>query len=155
MVEPFDKVLQDLDWRTLLFLTSIFLMIEAFTRSSLLQSLAKNRNILFEAQLVMVTMMLVTRIGVASSDLTDIRVMVVAVVLLVKGDLVAPELVPEFALGAACVGSPAFRLLVFVAKMFGGTVGGMQRSLASRPRLSGWGICTAQGRPLTFGTFAR
>jgi len=30
-VEPVDKVLKDVDWKTLLFLTCMFLMVEAFT----------------------------------------------------------------------------------------------------------------------------
>ena len=153
-VEPFDRVLQDVDWKTLLFLACMFLMVEAFTRTGLLHSMAKNMNVRFGTQLVLVAMILVAGVGVASSVLANIPV-VAAMVLLVKGYLVATELVPELALGAAFVDWPAFTLPVFVAMMFGGTLGGNATLIGASANVVGAGICAAHGRRVTFGTFAR
>lgn len=153
-VEPFDRVLQDVDWKTLLFLTCMFLMVEAFTRTGLLHSLAKNMNTWFGTQLLMVAMILVVGVGAASSVLANIPV-VAAIVLLVKGYLVATELVPEVALGEAFADWPVFALPVFVAMMFGGTLGGNATLIGASANVVGAGICAAKGRPVTFGTFAR
>ena len=153
-VEPFDRVLQDVDWKTLLFLTCMFLMVEAFTRTGLLHSLAKHMHAWFGTHLLLVAMILVAGVGAASSVLANIPV-VAAMVLLVKGYLVATELVPELALGAAFVDWPEFTLPVFVAMMFGGTLGGNATLIGASANVVGAGICAAQGRPVTFATFAR
>ena len=129
-------------------------MVEAFTRTGLLHSMAKNMNVWFGTQLVLVAMILVAGVGVASSVLANIPV-VAAMVLLGKGYLVATELVPELALGAAFVDWPAFTLPVFVAMMFGGTLGGNATLIGASANVVGAGICAAHGRRVTFGTFAR
>lgn len=147
-VEPSDRVLQDVDWKALLFLTCMFLMVEAFTRTGLLHSLAKNMNAWFGNQLLMVAMILIAVVGAASSVLANIPV-VAAMVLLVKGYLVATELVPELALGEAFADWPVFTLPVFVAMMFGGTLGGKATLIGASANVVGAGICSAQGRPVT------
>lgn len=153
-IEPVDKVLQDVDWKTLLFLACMFLMVEAFTRTGILQSLSRNMHSWFGEQLLVVAMVMLLTVGVTSSVLANIPV-VAAMLLLVKGYLVAAELVPEVALGAAFTDWPAATLPLFVAMMFGGTLGGNATLIGASANVVGAGICAAHGKRVSFATFAR
>jgi len=153
-VEPIDKVLKDVDWKTLLFLTCMFLMVEAFTRTGILQSISRSMYGWFGTQLLTVAVVMLGGVAVASSLLANIPV-VAAMILVVKGYLVAAEFVPELALGAAFTAWPAFTLPVFVGMMFGGTLGGNATLIGASANVVSAGICATHGRPLSFVTFAR
>lgn len=153
-IEPVDRVLNDVDWKTLIFLTCMFLMVEAFTRTGVLNSLSRNMNIWFGKDLLSVGMAMLLGVSVASSVLANIPV-VAAMLLLVKGYLVAAEFVPEVALGAAFSDWPATCLPVFIAMMFGGTLGGNATLIGASANVVGVGICGVNGRPVSFATFAR
>lgn len=153
-VEPVDKVLKDVDWKTLIFLTCMFLMVEAFTRTGILHSLSKNMVSWFGKDLLLVGMVMLVGVGASSSVLANIPV-VAAMVLLVKGYFVAAELVPEMALGPAFTDWPALTLPVFVAMMFGGTLGGNATLIGASANVVSAGISAAHGRPISFGAFAR
>jgi Na+/H+ antiporter NhaD/arsenite permease-like protein len=153
-VESVDKVLRDVDWKTLLFLACMFLMVEAFTRTGLLHSLSRNMVAWFGTDLFLVAIVIIVGVGVLSSVLANIPV-VAAMVLLLKGYFVAAELAPEMALGPAFTDWPAATLPVFVAMMFAGTLGGNATLIGASANVVSAGICSAHGRPLTFGVFAR
>lgn len=153
-VEPVDVVLKDVDWKTLLFLTCMFLMVEAFVRTGLLHSLSRNMVVWFGTDLLLVGLVMLTGIAAASSVLANIPV-VAAMILLVKGYFVAAEVVPEMALGPTFTEWPAVTLPVFVAMMFGGTLGGNATLIGASANVVSAGISAAHGRPISFGTFAR
>lgn len=153
-IEPLERVLNDVDWKTLIFLTCMFLMVEAFTRTGILNSLSRNMSIWFGKNLLSVGMAMLIGVSVASSVLANIPV-VAAMLLLVKGYLVAAEFVPEVALGAAFSDWPATSIPVFVAMMFGGTLGGNATLIGASANVVGAGICGVNGRPVSFVTFAR
>jgi len=153
-VEPIDKVLQDVDWKTLLFLTCMFLMVEAMTRTGILQSLSQGMHGWFGTRLLTVAVVMLVGVALASGFLANIPV-VAAMILVVKGYLVAAEFVPELALGRAFTAWPEFTLPVFVGMMFGGTLGGNATLIGASANVVGAGICAAHGRPVSFATFAR
>jgi len=153
-VEPIDQVLKDVDWKTLLFLTCMFLMVEAFTRTGILQSISRSMYGWFGTQLLTVAVVMLVGVAAASSLLANIPV-VAAMILVVKGYLVAAQFVPELALGAAFTAWPAFTLPVFVGMMFGGTLGGNATLIGASANVVSAGICASHGRPLSFVTFAR
>jgi len=153
-VEPIDKVLQDVDWKTLLFLMCMFLMVEAITRTGILQSISHGMYGWFGTQLHLVAMAMLVGVALASGFLANIPV-VAAMILVVKGYLVAAEFVPELALGRAFTDWPDFTLPVFVGMMFGGTLGGNATLIGASANVVGAGICASHGRPLSFATFAR
>lgn len=153
-VEPVDQVLKDVDWKTLLFLTCMFLMVEAFTRTGIIHSLSRNMVNWFGTDLLSVGMAMLVGVAAASSVLANIPV-VAAMILLVKGYFVAAELVPEMALGPAFVDWPTLTLPVFAAMMFGGTLGGNATLIGASANVVSAGISGAHGRPISFGTFAR
>lgn len=153
-IEPVDNVLHDIDWKTLVFLASIFCLVQGVTRTGLLQSLALKLHGWFGSDLTLVALVCLGGIGVLSSLLANIPV-VAASLLMVKGYLVAAELVPETALAAGFTGWPASVVPVFVAMMFAATLGGNATLIGASANVAGAGICAAHGKRVSFGTFAR
>jgi Na+/H+ antiporter NhaD/arsenite permease-like protein len=93
-------------------------------------------------------------IAVVSSVLANTPV-VAASILLIKGYLVTAELVPEQALGATFTEWPNATLPVFVAMMFGATLGGNSTLIGASANLVSAGICNAHGKRVTFMQFMR
>jgi Na+/H+ antiporter NhaD/arsenite permease-like protein len=153
-VEPIEQILKDIDWKTLLFLICMFAMVQAFTKTGILRALSQNLYQSFGVNLLVVGLVMLAGIGIASSLLANIPV-VAASILMVKGYFVTAELVPEGALGALFTDWPASTLPVFVAMMFGATLGGNATLIGASANVVSAGICAAHGRPLSFAIFLR
>jgi Na+/H+ antiporter NhaD/arsenite permease-like protein len=153
-VESVSKVLQDVDWRTILFIICLFCLVEAFNKTGILQGLSQNLYTWFGTALVPVSLVVLVGVAFSSSLLANIPV-VAAMLLMVKGYLVTAELVPEQALAATFVGWPAHLLPVFVAMMFAGTLGGNATLIGASANVVSAGICASHGKPLSFVTFLR
>jgi len=153
-VEPLESVFRDIDWKTLIFLICMFAMVQAFTKTGILESLSQYLYQWFGVNLRLVGLAMLTGIGAASSLLANIPV-VAASILMVKGYFVTAELVPEEALGVLFTDWPASTLPVFVAMMFGATLGGNATLIGASANVVSAGICAANGKPLSFATFLR
>ena len=104
--------------------------------------------------LLVVGLVMLAGISTASSLLANIPV-VAASILMVKGYFVITELVPEEALGTLFTDWPASTLPVFVAMMFGATLGGNATLIGAAANVVSAGICAAHGKPLSFAMFLR
>lgn len=153
-VEPVAKVLQDVDWRTILFLICLFCLVEAFNKTGILQGLSQNLYSWFGVALIPVSLFVLVGVSLSSSLLANIPV-VAAMLLMVKGYLVTAELVPETALAATFTNWPPHLLPVFVAMMFAGTLGGNATLIGASANVVSAGICASYGKTLTFLTFLR
>jgi Na+/H+ antiporter NhaD/arsenite permease-like protein len=153
-VDPVNKVLQDVDWRTLLFLIALFCLVEAFTKTGILQSMSQNLYTWFGTDLVLISLVILAVVGFSSSLLANIPV-VAAMLLMVKGYLVTAQLVPELALAATFVNWPPHLLPLFVAMMFAGTLGGNATLIGASANVVAVGICAAHGNRVSFLTFMR
>lgn len=153
-VEPVDHVLRDVDWKTLLFLGAIFVLVQAFTKTGLLQGLSLQLYDWFGVQFTLVALLLLAGIGVLSSLLANIPV-VAASLVMTKGYLVAAEAVPEIALAAGFTDWPAAALPVFIAMMFGATLGGNATLIGASANIVSVGICALHGERVTFARFMR
>ena len=153
-VEPVDEVLRDLDWKTLIFLAAIFALVQAFTKTGLLQGMSLQLYAWFGAEITQVALILLAGIGVLSSLLANIPVVAAALVM-AKGYLVAADAVPEFALAASFTDWPTATLPFFIAMMFGATLGGNATLIGASANIVSAGICNGQGGHLTFLRFAR
>lgn len=67
----------------------------------------------------------------------------------------AAEAVPEFALAAGFTNWPAATLPVFVAMMFGATLGGNATLIGASANIVAVGICANEGERVTFRRFVR
>ena len=153
-VEPVDQALREVDWKTLVFLGAIFCLVQAFTKTGLLQGLSVQLYAWFGTSFTLVALLLLAGIGLLSSLLANVPV-VAAALIMTKGYLVAAEAVPEVALAAGFTDWPAATLPVFVAMMFGATLGGNATMIGASANIVSVGICAAQGERVTFGRFLR
>jgi Na+/H+ antiporter NhaD/arsenite permease-like protein len=153
-IEPVEAVLRDIDWKTLVFLAAIFCLVQAFTQTGLLQGLSIKLYEWFGTDYALVALALLAGIGLLSSLLANIPVVAAALVM-TKGYLVAAEAVPEIALGVDFTGWPAETLPVFIALMFGATLGGNATLIGASANIVTVGICAGQGEKVSFARFSR
>ncbi|SAL82941.1 arsenical pump membrane protein [Caballeronia terrestris] len=153
-VEPTDNVLRDVDWKTLLFLGSIFCLVQAVAKTGLLPQLALKLYAAFGTELTLVALTMIGGIGLLSAVLANVPV-AAASILVVKGYLVAAEAVPDAALDAHFTQWPSATIPVFVAMMFGATLGGNATLIGASANIVSAGICARHGRVITFATFLR
>lgn len=153
-IEPVDAVFRDIDWKTLVFLGAIFCLVQGFTKTGLLQGMSLQLYAWCGAELTLVALLLLAGIGLLSSLLANIPV-VAASLVMTKGYLVAAEAVPDLALAAGFTDWPAATLPVFIAMMFGATLGGNATLIGASANIVTAGICAAEGERLTFARFLR
>jgi Na+/H+ antiporter NhaD/arsenite permease-like protein len=153
-VEPVDNVIRDIDWKTLVFLGAIFCLVQAFTKTGLLQGLSLQLHAWFGLEFTRVALVLLAGIGILSSLLANIPV-VAASLVMTKGYMVAAEAVPEAALMAGFTSWPAETVPVFIAMMFGATLGGNATLIGASANIVSVGICASQGERVTFVRFMR
>jgi len=108
----------------------------------------------FGADLLPVAFLSLAGIGILSSLLANIPVVAAALVM-ITGYLVAAQAVPEIALAPGFVNWPNVTLPVFVAMMFGGTLGGNATLIGASANIVSAGVCAAEGRRITFLQFMR
>jgi len=153
-IEPVDNVLRDVDWKTLVFLGCIFVLMQAVMKTGQLQVFSLKLYEWFGTEIALAALSLIALIGLLSSLLANIPV-VAASISMVKGYLVAVEAVPEAALGAHFTDWPAATLPVFVAMMFGATLGGNMTMIGAAANIVVVGVCAQNGKPVTFGKWLR
>ncbi|HTO57616.1 MAG TPA: SLC13 family permease [Pseudomonadales bacterium] len=153
-VSTVDQVIRDLDWRTLIFLCCTFCLVQAVTNTGLLQSLSLQLYEWFGNHLKVVSMNLLAGVGLLSSVLANTPV-VAASITMVKGYLVAAEIVPDAALGTGFHAWPLATLPVFVAMMFAGTLGGNATLIGAAANLAAIGVGVRNGAKVTFLTWLR
>jgi Na+/H+ antiporter NhaD/arsenite permease-like protein len=153
-IEPVDHVLNNIDWKTLVFLGAIFCLVEGFIKTGLLQGLSLKLYGWFGTDYTLVALALLAGVGLLSSLLANIPVVAGALVM-TKGYLVAAQAVPEVALAAGFTDWPAAVLPVFIAMMFGATLGGNATLIGASANIVSAGICAAHGERITFARFLR
>jgi Na+/H+ antiporter NhaD/arsenite permease-like protein len=153
-IEPVDNIVRDIDWKTLLFLAGIFCLVEAIVKTGMLQTFALKLHLWFGTDLMAVAMTLIAGIGLLSSLLANTPVVAGSIVM-IKGYLVAANVVPEMALAPDFTAWPAPTLPIFIAMMFGATLGGNATLIGASANVVAAGACAAQGKRVTFGRFLR
>ena len=153
-IEPVSEVIRDVDWKTIVFLGAIFTLVQAFIKTELLLGLSVQLYDWFGDELMSVALLSLAGIGILSSLLANIPVVAAALVTVI-GYLVAAEAAPEIALAAGFTDWPNATLPVFVAMMFGGTLGGNATLIGASANVVAVGICAARGRRVSFMQFLR
>jgi len=153
-IEPLDDVIRDVDWKTLIFLGAIFCLVQAFSKTGLLQGMGITLNSWFGSNFVFVALALLGGIGAMSCLLANIPV-VAASLVMTKGYFVVAGAVPDVALASGFTAWPAATLPVFVAMMFGGTLGGNATLIGASANIVSVGICEKHGQHVSFGRFFR
>jgi len=152
--EPVDAVQRDVDWKTLVFLSAIFSLVQGIVKTGLLQGLSLQLYSWLGADLALVALLLLAGIGVLSALLANIPV-VAAALIMAKGYLVAAEAVPEVALATGFTDWPGPTLPVFIAMMFGATLGGNATLIGASANIVAVGICAHAGERVSFMRLVR
>jgi Na+/H+ antiporter NhaD/arsenite permease-like protein len=108
----------------------------------------------FGTEFTLVALLVLTGIGLLSAVIANIPVVAAALVM-IKGYLVAVEAVPEIALARGFTDWPAATLPVFIAMMFGATLGGNATLIGASANIASAGICAKHGERVSFGRFMR
>jgi Na+/H+ antiporter NhaD/arsenite permease-like protein len=153
-VEPVGNVLKDVDWKALIFIASMFFMVQALTKTNLVESMTRLASNFFGTNLMGVGFSLLAAIALLSSLLANIPV-VAATILMVKGYFVVIQMVPEEALGMGFTDWPPASLPIFVAMMFGATLGGNATLIGASANIVAAGICAANGKRVAFAKYLR
>lgn len=153
-IEPVDRVLADVDWRTLIFIFSMLVMVRALVRTGALTTISSVVASVFGSHTTAAAMALLAGVGFLSAFLANTPV-VVALVVVTKGYLVEVGVVPDVALSQHGFDWPDATLPVFMGMMFGATLGGNATLIGASANVVASGISSRHGEPLSFGRFAR
>ena len=153
-IEPVGDVIRDVDWKTLVFLGAIFTLVQALVKTELLQSLSLQFYLWFGTQFTLTALVTLASIGTIGLVVANIP-LVAAALVMITGYLVAAQAVPEVALAPGFDNWPKATLPVFVAMMFGGTLGGNATLIGASANIVAVGICASHGRRVSFMQFLR
>lgn len=153
-VEPVSDTLRAVDWKTLIFLVAIMSLMQALEKTGVIQGASLRLADWLGTEFALVALTLLAAVGLMSTVLANIPV-VAASIVMTKGYFVAVEAVPEIALSGQFAEWPAVAIPVFVAMMFGGTLGGNATVIGASANVVAVGICAQNGEKVSFARFAR
>lgn len=147
-------ILRDVDWESLLFFVCIFVLVGALDKTGVIRALGSAMGTFFGSNVVLASLLLLVGIGVLSSVVPNIA-LVVAMVPLVKQYAVGAGLASQAAIEAGYGHMPAAVAPLFFAMCFGATLGGNATLLGASSNIVAGGICARAGAPISFMTFLR
>jgi Na+/H+ antiporter NhaD/arsenite permease-like protein len=132
----------------------IFVLVGALEKTGVIGALGKAMGESFGSNVVLAGLLLLGGIGILSSIIPNIP-LVVAMVPLVKEYAVGAGLATPAAIEAGYKQMPGVVLPLFFAMCLGATLGGNATLLGASSYIVAGGICAQNGRPVTFMTFLR
>jgi Na+/H+ antiporter NhaD/arsenite permease-like protein len=152
-IDTVQHILRDVDWSTLIFFMSIFVMIGALSKTGVISSLSGVLAFLLGKNIYLGALILMVVIGLISSLVPNIPLVVAMVPLLkeyiVKVGLAAPEVLKPSFEGQL----PPEVLPLFYAMMYGATLGGNGTLVGASANIVAAGIAEAHGRRISFQRF--
>jgi len=147
-------IIRDVDWESLLFFVFIFVLVGALEKTGVIAALGSAMGSLFGHNVGIASLLLLFFIGILSSVIPNIA-LVVAMVPLVKQFAVGAGLATADALEAGYGHMPDAVASLFFAMCFGATLGGNATLLGASSNIVASGICARAGHPLSFMRFLR
>ncbi|MCX5964695.1 MAG: SLC13 family permease [Cyanobacteria bacterium] len=148
-------ILKDIDWSTLIFFMSIFVLIGGLEKTGVIASLSTLLAIVLGKNIVLGSLILLFGVGAISSLVPNIP-LVIAVVPLLKNYVVAAGLAGSEILTPGFGGQfPDVVLPLFYAMMYGATLGGNATIVGASSNLVAAGIAQQYGRPIAFRRYLK
>lgn len=154
-IDTLNNILRDVDWSTLIFFMSIFVLIGGLQKTGVIASMSGLLAVILGKNIALGSIFLIFFVGIMSSVIPNIP-LVVAMVPLLK------EYVVKVGLTGAEVLSPDYAgqfpdqvLPLFYAMMFGATLGGNGTLVGASANIVAAGIAELHGRRIKFKTFLR
>ncbi len=152
-IDTVNNILRDVDWSTLIFFMSIFVLIGGLEKTGVINSLSGLLAAILGKNIFIGSLSLVFVIGLLSSVVPNIP-LVVAMVPLLKQYVVNVGLAPTEVLAQNFQGQfPPEVLPLFYAMMFGATLGGNGTLVGASANIVAAGIAQQHGRRISFKTF--
>ncbi|MEG4519457.1 MULTISPECIES: ArsB/NhaD family transporter [unclassified Microcoleus] len=154
-IDSVNNILRDLDWSTLLFFMSIFVLIGGLEKTGVIGSISGILAVILGKNIFLGSLVLLFFVGLMSSVVPNIP-LVVAMVPLLKQYVVNIGLAPTEVLAPDFAGQfPPVVLPLFYAMMYGATLGGNGTLVGASSNIVAAGISELHGRRISFQTFLR
>ncbi len=154
-IDTVHNILRDIDWSTLIFFMSIFVLIGGLEKTGVINGLSGILAVILGKNIVLGSLALVFVVGLLSSVIPNIP-LVVAMIPLLKQYLVNVGLAPAEVLAADFQGQFSPEVLpLFYAMMFGATLGGNGTLVGASSNIVAAGVAEQHGRRITFKNFLR
>ena len=154
-IDSIQNILRDVDWSTLLFFMSIFVLIGGLEKTGVISGAAGLLAFILGKNIALGSILLLLVVGLLSSLIPNIP-LVVAMVPLLKEYLVNVGFMSADLLDPTFTGDyPAEVLPLFYAMMFGATLGGNGTLFGASSNVVAAGIAEQHGKPLTFKRFLK
>lgn len=154
-IDSVPNILRDVDWSTLIFFMCIFVLIGGLEKTGIISGISGFLGAILGKNIGLGTLVLLFLIGIVSSVVPNIP-LVVAMVPLLKQYLVDVGLAGSEVLSSGFAGQfPAEVLPLFYAMMFGATLGGNGTLVGASSNIVAAGISEQHGRRIAFKTFLR
>ena len=154
-IDTVNHILRDVDWSTLIFFMSIFVLIGGLEKTGVVQGLSGVLATILGKNIALGSIVILFFVGLISSVVPNIP-LVVAMVPLLKQYVVNVGLVGSEVLSPDFQGQfPPEVLPLFYAMMFGATLGGNGTLVGASSNIVAAGIAEQHGRRITFQRFLR
>lgn len=154
-IDTVNHILRDLDWSTLIFFMSVFVLIGGLEKTGVISALSSLLALILRQNIALGSIALLLIVGFLSSLVPNIP-LVVAMVPLLKQYLVTVGLAGPEVLASDYSGQfPVEVLPLFYAMMFGATLGGNGTLVGASSNIVAAGISELHGRRISFNTFLR
>jgi Na+/H+ antiporter NhaD/arsenite permease-like protein len=154
-IETVPHILRDIDWSTLIFFMSVFVLIGGLQKTGVISQLSTVFAAVLGTNIALGVVILVFVVGAISSVVPNIP-LVVALMPLLKDYLVDVNLMPaEMAQPGYAGQFPPNVLPLFYAMMFGATLGGNGTLFGAASNVIAAGVAEQNGRVMTFGRFLK
>ncbi|MBD2394018.1 ArsB/NhaD family transporter [Cyanobacterium aponinum FACHB-4101] len=154
-IDTVHNILRDVDWSTLIFFMSIFVLIGSLEKTGVVSHLSGILALVLGKNIFVGSILLVFVVGILSSVVPNIP-LVVAMVPLLKEYLVNVNLVDSSILDPNYTGQlPPEVLPLFYAMMFGATLGGNGTLVGASSNIVAAGIAEQHGKIISFHTFLK
>lgn len=154
-IDTVNNILRDVDWSTLIFFMSIFVLIGGLEKTGVVSNLSGILATVLDKNIALGSIVLLFLIGLLSSVVPNIP-LVVAMVPLLKQYLVNVGLVGSEVLSPDFAGQfPPEVLPLFYAMMFGATLGGNGTLVGASSNIVAAGISEQHGKTISFKTFLK
>ncbi|MDB9375341.1 SLC13 family permease [Nodularia sphaerocarpa] len=152
-IDSVNNILRDVDWSTLIFFMSIFVLIGGLEKTGIINGLSGIFAAILGKNIFLGSLALLFFVGILSSLIPNIP-LVVGMVPLLKQYIVTVGLAPAEVLAPDFMGQfPPEVLPLFYAMMFGATLGGNGTLVGASSNIVAAGIAEQHGRRISFKTF--
>ncbi|QMS87114.1 transporter [Nostoc edaphicum CCNP1411] len=152
-IDSVNNILRDVDWSTLIFFMSIFVLIGGLEKTGVISGLSGILAVILGKNIILGSLFLLFFVGILSSVVPNIP-LVVGMVPLLKQYIVTVGLAPTEVLAQDFQGQfPPEVLPLFYAMMFGATLGGNGTLVGASSNIVAAGISEQHGRRISFKTF--